>query len=251
MNENDRVVRKFLADPEKRGALYGTLLGDATLTHISPGKYKSCRASKHGPNGTTYVRIKHAESQKALVEHKHKFMHEVSGNIFAAKPKNHKWQTAYGFYTKNSTEWLDVYNRLYANSREVVNKSGRIQRFKCLTSDVLDELDNRGLAWWIMDDGCFSRCKCGFFRLSTQAFTLEEHELIIGWLKNKYNVKASTNRCARVGKNPLATYDSYVLYIGERELQKLIPYVEPHIIPELRYKLGLEPVEDKSCLVLA
>jgi len=240
LEERNEPIRRFLADPEKMGTLYGTLLGDATLPYIPPGRYQYKNGrNKCGKDGTCYVRIKHAENQKALVEHKHEFMKEVAGEIFTQKVENA--QDAYGFYTKTSPLWQPLFHELYTGARETVNKAGRTQHFKRVTRSILDKVTDRGLAWWVMDDGCYSHYGHygkGFFRLSTQGYTFEENELIKMWFKDKYNVKASLNRDKRKGFNPLATYDSFVLYIGESEFQKLKPILAPFIIPSLRAKLG-------------
>lgn len=241
MKLHDADVTKFLSDPEKRSVIYGTLLGDATLTYIPPGKYggaDSYRASKSGKDGTCYVRIKHAADQKSLVEHKHSVLKDVAGDIWIQRPANLKWQDSHGFYTKNSLEWLEVYKELYSDSREVVGKTGHVQRFKRLTPEILDKLDDRGLAWWIMDDGCYSISGSGFFRMSTQAYTVDEHEMIRAWLEARYGVRSSLNCCAKKGVR-LATYDSYVLYIGEKQFDKIRQRVKSYVIADLQYKLGL------------
>jgi hypothetical protein len=235
-------VRRFLADPEKMGALYGTLLGDATLTYIPPGRYQNKEGhDKCGKDGTCYVRIKHAVDQKALVELKHGFIREIAGEISIAKPQNPKWQDNHFFYTRTSPLWQALYRELYTGAREVVGKTGHVQRFKRINRAILDKVTDRGLAWWVMDDGCYSFNSdgYGFFRLSTQGYTFEENELIVGWLKDRYGVKASLNECAKQGVR-LATYDSFVIYIGPEEFKLLRPAIEPFVIPELRNKLGYE-----------
>jgi len=245
MGLNDEVVERFLADSEKRGAIFGTLLGDATITHIPPGKYggegKTYRASKCGPEGTTYLRVKHAADQKDLVLHKHEFMKEIAGKVFMAKPPADKphWQDAYGFYTKKSTAWLKLFDLFYHDARITTSAKGRIQKFKRINREILDQVTNRGLAWWVMDDGCYSYNSegYGFFRMSTQGYTEEENELICAWLKDKYNVKASLNRDKCKGVK-LSTYNSFVIYIGAQEFETLKPIIDPYIIPALKFKLG-------------
>ena len=242
LEERNEPIRRFLADPDKMGVIYGTLLGDATLTYIPPGRYQYKNGhNKCGKDGTCYVRIKHATDQKELVEHKHEFMKEVAGEIFTEKVEN--TQDMHLFYTKTSPLWQPLYHELYAGAREVVGKSGYVQHFKRVTRAILDKVTDRGLAWWVMDDGCYSFTnKYSFFRLSTQGYTKEENEIIIDWLRDRYGVKASLNECAK--KNiRLATYDSYVLYIGQEEFKLLRPVIEPYVIPSLRAKLGYASAE--------
>lgn len=242
MSDRDDAVRTFLSDPSKRSVVYGTLLGDATLTWIPPGRYHYQNDHlKCGKDGTCYVRIKHAEDQKNLVLHKHEFMKEISGKIFTAKPANPKWQTVYGFYTKTSLVWKEIYDEFYKDARTTTNAKGRVQKFKRVTREILNKLDDRGLAWWIMDDGCYSHDNSGFgfFRLSTQGYTEEECRMITVWLRDRYGVKANLHRCHRKGIG-LATYDSHILCIGQNEFEPLKAVLEPFVIPELRSKLGIE-----------
>jgi len=233
-------VRKFLADPEKMGTLYGTLLGDATVTYIPPGRYQYKGGhNKCGKDGTCYVRIRHAADQKDLVEHKHEFMKEIAGKISLESTVNPKWQDVYFFYTRTSSLWQPLYHELFAGAREVVGKTGHVQHFKRINRAILDKVTDCGFAWWVMDDGCYSFDKGGhgFFRLSTQGYTLSEDQIIVDWLGDHYGVKASIQACHK--KNiRLATYDSFVIYIGDHEFQKLKPVLDPFIIPSLRAKLG-------------
>jgi len=240
VGDRDEAVRQFLANPEKRGVVYGTLLGDATLTWIPPGRYQYKKNHlKCGKDGTCYIRVKHAADQKSLVLHKHEFMKEIAGKIFEAKPANLKWQMNYGFYTQTSLVWKEIYDEFYKDARITTNTKGRIQKYKRINRQILDQVTDRGLAWWIMDDGCYSYNKSSsFFRLSTQGYSKEENQLIIDWFKDKYNVKASMQKNASRATNALATYDSYVIYIGERNFASLRDRLSPFIIPSLCTKLG-------------
>jgi hypothetical protein len=103
------------------------------------------------------------------------------------------------------------------------------------------------MAWWMMDDGCYSRDKSGygFFRLSTQGYTEEENLLILDWLKERYAVRGSLQKCNRSGKW-LAVQNTFVVYIGKREFEKLAPAVKPYFVPSLLYKLGCDREDRKT-----
>jgi len=240
MDHCDEITERFIA--ENRGVLYGTILGDATVTYIPSGKYSSSDGHE-GRNGTCYLRIKHAADQRSLVEYKHEFMREIAGKISIAPYKgNLKGQDAYLFYTKNSIAWKKVYDEFYANARAVAGQTGKVRRYKRVTREILDVLNDQGFAWWIMDDGCYSHSNkgYGFFRLSTQGFSYDENELIKQWITDRYGVKGSLQINARRGVNPMSAQDTFVLYIGEKDFMPIKERVEPFIIPSLRHKIGCE-----------
>ena len=240
MGKHDEIVEKFIN--LNRGTIYGTMLGDATITYIPTGKYKRKDGSSIG--GSVGMRIRHAADQEDLVRHKHEFMKEISGKLCTEKPQNTNWQIVHQFYTRKSKAWMPTYELFYKNAREVIDNSGHKRYFKRVTPEILDKVDDRGMAWFFMDDGCCSHDKDGytFFRLSTQGYTEEEDYLICDWLKDRYGVKASLNKSQNEGIR-FASVDAFVVYIGRDEFEKIKSRIEPYFIPSLRYKLGYKKVE--------
>jgi len=58
---------------------------------------------------------------------------------------------------------------------------------KIVTSGILNQLDDLGVAVWVMDDGSLDR-KHKKFKLCTNGFTYEENKLISEWFILKYNL---------------------------------------------------------------
>jgi hypothetical protein len=86
-----------------------------------------------------------------------------------------------------------------------------------------------GLAYWISDDGSFDKSTKTVV-LCTESFTLEEVELLISVLNDKWDLDSYKKKASNGG---------YRIVIPQRKLailQSLIGHIMP---PMMRYKLGL------------
>ena len=88
----------------------------------------------------------------------------------------------------------------------------------------LQDLDVRGLAIWYMDDGSFS--KANNITISSNSFTLEEHEVLVKLLQHKFDLTAT------IGKT--RTY--YELKFNVSESKKLLELVKDYMHENLDYK---------------
>ena len=82
------------------------------------------------------------------------------------------------------------------------------------------------LAIWIQDDGC--ALPYGL-RLSTNAFTEAEVDLLRTWLATKWGLVTSRHRD---GRQPL-------LYLLSQSMPQVRQLVQPYMVPSMTYKLGL------------
>lgn len=57
-------------------------------------------------------------------------------------------------------------------------------------TEILDKLDDFGLAMWFFDDGSLHKTKF-FYNLNTQSFSKSDNIVIKNWFKKKYNVKCT------------------------------------------------------------
>jgi hypothetical protein len=102
----------------------------------------------------------------------------------------------------------------YPNSKEII------------PLNIEEYLTEIGLAFWIMDDG--GKNTHGDLILHTNSYTLEEVELLISVLNNKFNIsskiyKRSTNQWA--------------ILISKKELSKVRKLVSNYIHSSMEYKL--------------
>ena len=103
-------------------------------------------------------------------------------------------------------------------------------RTKIVTKNILNKITPLGLAIWYMDDGTLCFHKDGSFancELYTCSFSKEENELIISWLKRKYNLQATL----RLRKDKF-----YSIAFNKSEAIKFIELVKEYIHKSMQYK---------------
>ena len=83
---------------------------------------------------------------------------------------------------------------------------------KIIPNNIAEFLTRVSLAYWIMDDGSFTGSG---LNLHTNAFTLEELNLLIEALNKNFSIKATIN----ISKREKA---QYTLYISKNQLQLVI-----------------------------
>jgi len=234
------TIRRFVN--ANRSIIYGTLMGDSYIMSRGSG---------------SAMRILHAEDQKALVMHKYDLFREVAPTAPRSFPHTKWGQPKWYFWTACDTEWQRVWSVFHQNCvPRIVN--GRKYHYKVVTPQILSEIDDRGMALWIMDDGSYAyghqemnpEKPMRSFRLHTEGYTLDENNLIADWLKSKYDVDAtvlSSKKCLKDG----TPVEYWFIRIGWREFEKIAKRVEPYVIPEMAFKIGHAPSQDKGQLAAA
>ncbi|MGM9530844.1 hypothetical protein [Intestinibacter sp.] len=93
---------------------------------------------------------------------------------------------------------------------------------KTITQEYLDKIHSPiALAYWFMDDGTQRGT------IATNCFSLQEQELLVDWMANKWNILCSLQK----------NKDSYVLHILEESRKKFEELIFPYMIPSMYYKL--------------
>lgn len=162
-----------------------------------------------------FLEINHALSQREYVEWKY----DVLRNVSADAPKVRKgngYRQAIRFHTRQSSELTELFNWFYRNKTKII------------PPDI--ELDALSLAVWYMDDG--SRCRESDIYLNTQQFDDGSQHILIGAL-DKLGLYATLNKDKEYKR----------IRFLKKSITKLFKVIEPHIIPSMRYKIGLESVE--------
>jgi hypothetical protein len=162
--------------------------------------------------------------QKEYLYHKFEILKELG-----AKTIGNKYNLALEFVTQSLPILTQLRKQLYRNGR------------KTLTKKYLDKITSRGLAYWIMDDGSlvwhkrkrligniYSTCE---FYLAVNCFSKKEIIIVQKWLMDKYIVDSFI----RYHKPS----NSYYLVINRYNYLKLVPYIEPYIIPSMKYKIDM------------
>lgn len=162
-----------------------------------------------------FLEINHSYNAKDYVDWKY----SVLRNIVKSPPKMRKgngMRLAYRFFTRQHPQITELFNTFY------------VKREKIIPQDFV--LDSPALAVWYMDDG--SKCGDNNFYLNTQQFSLDGQKKLIADLE-------------RMGMQTTLQKDK--TYFRLRFIKNSIPVLQKmirkHIVPSMRYKLGLESVE--------
>lgn len=206
--ENDIVLTQ-----KQKELLYGTLMGDGKKTSNSS------------------FGIKHSTKVSSYVLWKYSILHNIVSS------KSLKEEIAYDkrydtvnrglrFYTHANSDVEFILNQFYCNGK------------KKITSEILDQITNFGLAVWYMDDGKIDwshsqRQKYKNSRpsisLCTDDFTLEECELIKQFFQDKWNIEAYIKE-----HRPY----QYRIKFNVNATEKFLTIVSPHIVPCMQYKIN-------------
>lgn len=224
------TIRRFVN--MNRPIIYGTLLGDASI--INRGSHAT-------------LSVSHAEDQKALVFHKWKLFHEVAPTEPRSYPCEKWGQSKWYFHSACDVEWQKIWSIFHQDCRTAFF-GGRKVCYKVVTPQILREVDDKGLALWVMDDGSFtyghqthSVCKpLRFFRLHTEGYTFAENRLVAEWFREKYGTSVTIGRSRKILSDG-SSREYFNIRIGWKEYEKIVQRIEPYIIPEMRHKLGYGP----------
>lgn len=207
-NDLSKLTRK-----ERRSALIGMVLGDASLYRQS------------GSQGTdaTVLKITHSIKQRAYLEWKRDIiqpMFDYPLNIIETynQAKGKRYPVA---------KLLTRSNPQLKRLRKIMYDATGTKR---VTPQLLNALDDRAVAIWYCDDGCLSTTvgRGATVMLATNNFTYQEHLLMQEWFADVYGVYFNINR------HKSGTYN---LRRGISDAHKLLDRIAPHIIEPMRYKV--------------
>lgn len=202
------IIKNFSQEEHKLSEIQeqmilGSLLGDMNLS--TPGVNRQVNSR---------LAIVQSEQQEELFIKKVEILGEFMGSyrLFTPKPdpRTGKIYKSWRGNSKAHKVFTDIYNLLYPNG------------VKTLTMEYLNKIIHPiALAYWFMDDGTFSG------NIATNCFTKYENDLIVEWMKKKWNLSCS------IHKN-LDTYNIHILESSRLDFERLI---FPYILPSMYYKL--------------
>ena len=117
---------------------------------------------------------------------------------------------------------LPCFNELY--------ESFYLEGKKIIPNNIADLLTRISLAYWIMDDGSFTGSG---LKLHTNAFSLEELNLLIKALNKNFSIKASISVSNR-------EKSQYNLYISKNQISMVKDLVIEHMHQSMLYKLDID-----------
>lgn len=162
-----------------------------------------------------FLEINHSFREKEYVDWKYQALKDVAGSPPRIRKGNGK-RIAYRFYTKQLPELTQFLDMFYRKGKKRIPENF--------------EIDPLALAVWFMDDG--SKCSDSNIYLNTQRFILEDQKRILRVL-GKLGLEARLNR----DKN------YWRVRIVSSSIQRLVELISRHIVPSMKYKIELGPVE--------
>lgn len=197
----------------QKDVIYGSLMGDAKRMHT---KWNSSVSFGHSNKQKDYVEWKYLMLKNLVTKRGIKMESQFD-------ERYDKKYFSYGFYTFANSDVEKIINKFYGENGKQVN------------IDILNNLSELSIAVWFMDDGYSDKGKYGVSNLvfCTESFSKESCENIIQWFKEKWNI--SSHLRERQLKNGVG----YRVVIKSESVDKLLDLIEPHLIPSMRYKIGL------------
>lgn len=180
--------------------LLGSLLGDGYA------------GGRKGQNNTAHYSESHSSAQRYYLEWKFDHLKDFDPTLKEKQIKvAGKVFTVYKLLTKSS-QTLNKFRDLYYSPKKKV------------TREILDKLNDLGLAIWIMDDGSFNyetRTKIPYnnLRIHTCFFGLSGNEIIKKWFEEKYGVVPTIHS---KNKNP-------ILYFNQDDTEKIKKIIKPYM----------------------
>lgn len=218
---------------EKRGILYGLVLGDGNL-HLAKNNFNTqyCKLT-----------IGHSPKQQEYLNHKIDLLHSVLGG---KRPKLYEYKS---FNKQSQKEYTNIQttktNKYFKQMHRVLYPFGQ----KIFTKQCLNYLTDQGLALWFMDDGSGTICRnkqnkiCGcMIRIATYC-SLEEIKIIKDWFKEKYDIDIKFDCDKRSNR--------FSVRLNTKDSHKFISIVKPYIHKNMEYKINitqecLAPLEIKD-----
>lgn len=199
-----------------RSIIIGMVLGDASLSKIT-SKQNSRLCIGHSIKQKNYCKFKFEVIKKALQLEYNLKKYEVFNK------KSNKTYITYQGSTKVHRYLTKIRKLMYVNNKKIVSEK------------MLDYLEEKGLAFWFMDDGGkrpnHKRKFINGLFLSTQSFSYEENLIIKNWFLKKHDIKTSIVKHG---------HGKFRLNFNKENSYKLKKIIEPHVLPEFKYKLILE-----------
>lgn len=162
-----------------------------------------------------FLEVHHSVKQREYVIWKY----EILKGIRAGAPKERKGsgaRIAIRFYTRQSEELTLLHSKFYRNGEKII------------PADLV--LDPVAIAVWYMDDG--SWCRESDVYLNTQQFSEESQNNLLRVLCDM-GIYASLNKDKEYKR----------IRIFKKSIPTFFGLIEAHIIPSMKYKIGLESVE--------
>ena len=220
---DDYVLERSLSLTHiQKQCILGSLLGDASL-------------GRDPKNIMTRFRVSHSDKQRDYLFLKQDILRPFI-RTEAKKFVNGGWGK---FIWCMSTLCLPIFDNIWSLVYRGTQKG---KPCRLITRDILDQLDEIGLAFWFMDDGSMNcnTTKVGVvpsqFSFATHRYSYEEQIIMQQWFKERWDLDVTIEEDKR-GRG------YYLNSVGGKIVcEKLLSLVQPYIHESLAYKAASREV---------
>lgn len=191
----------------QREVLYGSVLGDDCLYSFETSNYAS-------------LMVYHAISQEEYAKLKLNIWQPFVRYNFLKRHTRKDGSVRVGFTTGGHPEFYEMWKKVY------------IDRIKVVDLEHLKKLTPISLAFWFMDDG--SRCKHGGLSLHTNAFRLDEIQLICQWFYDELKIICWPQLKVKKSEKD---ENQYIVFFSNKTSEKFAQIILPWILDSMKYKL--------------
>jgi len=193
----------LLISQEEHDLVIGSLLGDAS---IRQREKNSCFRFSHSIKQREYCKFKKDILNNFNISEFREVKRKIRDDFIHAIDFSTKTHPVFNYYR----------NLFYKNNRKIVS------------IEILNQLNPRSLVFWVCDDGSYDN-RQGYIILCTNAYNLEEHQLMKKFFNDKFGLDPTIG--FRDGKY-------YYLRFKQKDSEKLIEIINPFIPRCMIYKIG-------------
>ena len=212
----DRRTKKFTEEAEelsseKLGLIYGTLLGDGSISF--PNQH------------SRFPRLAwtHAEKQSEWMEYKADRLSELKPKLQNRENKGYG-NRSIGCYSICHPQLGDVFKTVKPDGKN-----------KTISLNWLEKVALEGIAWWYLDDGSLSLSPQGSpsIQFHTEGYSADENQILADWL-TQMGYLASVKSYTRT--NNQQTY--FYLSLRAKSTRKFLSDFQSYSISAMDYKFG-------------
>jgi len=205
-------------DKNQISFIIGMVLGDSYISKTRLKKANSLLSTRHSKKQTDYI------------IHKQKRLIELGFNVSRLYDTTNNYGESFTIDCKDPNLFNQLRLVLYPKNNKAVKRKW------------LNYLNKESLAIWFMDDGSYTkRGKSAYMSLHTNSFNKKEHDIIIKYFKQVWNISPTLRVTKRKNRK-----QSYFLTFNVKETKKLVLILEPYMINSMKYKVGFNFNEQPS-----
>lgn len=190
----------------------GMILGDGYVSKNIPKRANS------------FLGCRHSKKQEEYIKYKKQKLQELGFKVSKLYDTTNAYGESFTFECRNPELFNQLRLVLYPKNNKTIKRKW------------LNYLTVEGLAVWFMDDGSYTtRGKSSYMSLHTNGFNKHEHDIIIKYFKQVWNINPTLRVVKRKNRD-----QTYFLTFNVEETKKLVELLKPYIIDSMKYKVGFK-----------